>query len=197
MYTPRYFKQEIDSTVFQFIDQHGFAQIISAQDNVPEVTMVPVMLNEDKTSLLCHVAKQNSHAKLADGQTVVVAFNGPHGYISPSWYQSAGVPTWNYQAVNVYGTVTTFDTAERLHKLVESLTQKYENYQQQPWVLDYPDKMLKAIVGIEITITDIQAKFKLSQNRSPEDIQSVIHQLEARGEHALAQAMRDTNNVVD
>lgn len=106
MYVPRHFKHDVDASVFKFIEDNGFAQLISSVNDLPEVTFVPVLLSDDKTKLICHVANQNPQAKIADGQTVLVSFSGPHGYISPSWYESAGVPTWNYQAVNVYGTVT-------------------------------------------------------------------------------------------
>jgi transcriptional regulator len=190
VYIPRHFNQDIDQSVYDFIEQHGFAQLISSVNDIPSVSFLPFLLSEDKSTLLCHVAKQNNHAKLVNGQTVVVSFSGPHGYISPSWYASGGVPTWNYQAVNVYGTVTINTDLNRIKELVNRLTDKYERSLEEPWQPEYPDKMLQAISVVEITITDIQAKNKLSQNKSLEDQNSVIEALERQGNNELVQVMK-------
>lgn len=195
MYVPRHFKHDVDASVFKFIEDNGFAQLISSVNDLPEVTFVPVLLSDDKTKLICHVANQNPQAKIADGQTVLVSFSGPHGYISPSWYESAGVPTWNYQAVNVYGTVTKSTNPERLTQLVNQLTDKYERYYDVPWQPEYPDKMLRAITLLEIAITDIQAKSKLSQNRSQVDQVNVVNALKKAGNTKLAEAMKRENKL--
>ncbi|MBU2883805.1 FMN-binding negative transcriptional regulator [Psychrosphaera sp. B3R10] len=195
MYVPRHFKHDIDDSVFKFIENNGFAQLISSTNNLPEVTFVPILLNADKTKLICHVANQNPQAKIEDGQIVLVSFSGPHGYVSPSWYESAGVPTWNYQAVNVYGKVTKSRDPERLTQLVNQLTDKYERYYDAPWQPEYPDKMLRAITLLEIEITDIQAKSKLSQNRSRVDQVNVINALNKEGNTKLAEAMKKENKL--
>ena len=99
-------------------------------------------------------------------------------------------PTWNYQAVHIYGQSKCFSEPEALRELVESLTDQYESQFATPWQPEYRPAMLGAIVGIELSISDIQCKYKLSQNRSQQDQQQVIAQLEANGSHQLAEAMR-------
>ncbi len=126
-----------------------------------------------------------------EGQEVLVIFQGEHAYVSPSWYSAPGVPTWNYQAVHVYGRVNLFTCAERLASVVDSLTEKYESVFETPWQPEYKASLLSAIVGVEITISEIQAKYKLSQNRPEQDRVAVAKQLDALGYAELAEAMRE------
>lgn len=114
---------------------------------------------------------------------------GPHGYISPSWYAGAGVPTWNYQAVHLYGQCRLITDPQQLSATVEGLAEKYESGFAEPWQPQYGSSMLSAIIGIEIAISDIQCQYKLSQNRSAEDQERVIQQLQSADAHALAEAM--------
>jgi transcriptional regulator len=123
---------------------------------------------------------------------VLVTFLGPHDYISPSWYQNPGVPTWNYQAVHIYGRCHVFDDAGTLAGIVDALSRRYESAFEKPWQPQYRDAMLKAIVGVEIGIDEIECKYKLSQNRPAADQPGVVDNLERLGSHALAQAMRKT-----
>jgi transcriptional regulator len=127
-----------------------------------------------------------------EGQQVLITFQGPHDYVSPSWYQTAGVPTWNYQAVHVYGSCRVFDDAGELAAVVDSLSERYESGFETPWKPQYRDAMLKAIIGVEIEIDEIQCKYKLSQNRSEADQRQVIDQLDNLQSESLAQAMRKT-----
>lgn len=189
MYVPKHFAKTLDDEVYQFIEQNGFGQLISADNDYPEVSFVPFLIDKTRTQIQCHVAKQNPHANLQDGQIVLMSILGSHGYISPSWYRSSGVPTWNFQAVNIYGKVTRFNDKNRLDKLVSDITHKYESQQAEPWSISYPDKMLMAITGLDIEITDVQVKYKLSQNRSEDDVFNVTTQLKRQGNLALADAM--------
>lgn len=116
-------------------------------------------------------------------------FQGPHDYISPSWYQLPGVPTWNYQVVHVVGVATTWRSSKKLKCLLDTLTDKYESFFDVPWKADYNDQMLNSIIGIDVSITEVECKYKLSQNRSKEDQVQVIKQLEERGSVQLANAM--------
>ena len=136
------------------------------------------------------MAKQNPQHSDMDKQEVLVTLQGPHAYISPSWYQSPGVPTWNYQAVHIYGVCEAFDDHEKIKIIVDSLTRKFESSFQNPWQPDYKAPMLGAIVGIEVSIKEIECKYKLSQNRPAEDREQVIEQLENKGSIGLARAMR-------
>ena len=137
-----------------------------------------------------HVAKQNPQHYEIDSQEVLVTLQGPHSYVSPSWYGSPGVPTWNYQAVHIYGVCKVFTDPARMKKVVESFTNKYESSFQEPWQPEYKASMLGAIVGLEISVKEIQCKYKLGQYRSNKDQEQVAVQLEKRGSNKLAKAIR-------
>jgi len=190
MYIPRHFEVTNDDQIFAFIKDNGFGQLISSVQGKLFSSHIPFLLSSDKQKLVGHLAKQNPQHSDIDTQSVLVTLQGPHAYISPSWYRSPGVPTWNYQAVHIYGVCQVFDDREKLKILVESLTGKYESSFQVPWQPDYKASMLGAIIGIEITIDEIQGKFKLSQNRPAKDKQRVIEQLSKSGSASLARAMR-------
>jgi transcriptional regulator len=190
MYIPKYFKITDKNEQYAFIAANGFGQLISTSNDRPCSTHLPFLLSEDKTKLLAHLATQNSQVDNINGQQVLVTLQGAHDYISPSWYEGAGVPTWNYQAAHIYGVCQTFTDAERLEHVVNKLTAKYEANMPSPWQPDYNPKMLNAIIGIEISISEIQCKYKLSQNKSDQDQQQVIDQLNASGSKAVAKAMQ-------
>jgi len=136
-----------------------------------------------------HVARANALWREADGQPVLAIFQGPQAYISPNWYPSKAqhgkaVPTWNYTMVQVHGTLRAIEDPQWLRAFVTRLTERHEGGRAMPWhVADAPDDylaaMLKAIVGIEIEVTTLEGKFKLSQNRSAEDRTGVVLGLES------------------
>ena len=190
MYIPRHFEVTDHDEIFAFIEANGFGQIISSLQGKLFSTHIPFLLSSDKQKLVAHLAKLNPQHSDMDKQEVLVTLQGPHDYISPSWYQSPGVPTWNYQAVHIYGVCEVFDDPEKINIIVDSLTEKYESSFEVPWLPDYKASMLGAIVGIEINIKEIQCKYKLSQNRPEGDREQVIKQLENTGSGSLAEAMR-------
>lgn len=190
MYTPKHFAITDRQELLRFIHDNAFGQLISSCDDRPEASHLPFLLTQDGESLLCHLARQSPQLSSIDGQQVLVIFNGPHAYISPRWYASPDVPTWNYQTVHVYGRAHTFTDGERLMSLVNTLSEKYEAGAEQPWRPEYSPKLLQAIVGVKIEITEIQGKYKLSQNRSPQDRQQVVDALYAEGETAMAEAVQ-------
>ncbi len=106
-------------------------------------------------------------------------FNGPHCYISPSWYEKLGVPTWDYVTVHAYGSAKLFESNQQTAELIEKLTDKYEQGQKNPWKAknNYPDKMLNAVVGFEIVVQELQGKVKIGQNKSGEDLEGVAKAL--------------------
>jgi transcriptional regulator len=119
---------------------------------------------------------------LESGREVLCIFHGPHAYISPSWYvEQHTVPTWNYAVVHVYGIPRLVDETA-LKQIVIETTNKYESSMPKPWTIPLSerelDAMLKAIVGFTIEITRVEAKFKLGQNRSKEDQESMLKALE-------------------
>ena len=192
MYVPEKFRIAQTDEIFAFLTANAFGQLVSQHDGRPMASHLPFLVAADRGTLKCHVARQNPQWQQLEGQQVLATFLGPHDYISPSWYRGAGVPTWNYQAVHVYGRCRVFEQAEELTALVDALSGVYESRFDDPWQPRYPDSMLKAIVGIELEIDDIQCKYKLSQNRPVADHQPVIEQLEALGADQLAAAMRKT-----
>ncbi|EAR09990.1 FMN-binding negative transcriptional regulator [Reinekea blandensis] len=195
MYIPKHFRATDRAVIEAFIQQHAFGQLVSQVNDRPYVTHLPFLLSDDGQTLYAHLARQNPQLDNLGEQTVMVTFQGPHDYISPSWYEQPGVPTWNYQAVHVYGTVRRIEDAAELSALVNQLSVQYEQAQPVPWSPQYKAAMLNAIVGIAIDINDIEAKFKLSQNRSDADRQAVIARLQERSSSALAEAMQQSLNA--
>ena len=179
-----------EDEIFSFIQANSFGQIISSKNDQIFSSHIPFLLSDNKTKLIGHLTKVNPQTQDIRDAQVLITFQGAHDYISPSWYEGAGVPTWNYQAVHVYGECNTFEDPERLKEVVDTLTAKYESRFKEPWQPDYKAAMLGAIVGFEVTISDIQAQYKLSQNKSDNDRKRVIQELEGLGSIELSKAMK-------
>lgn len=190
MFIPKQFKVTDTDEIFDFVEANSFGQLISNVDGRLFSTHMPFLLSEHKDSVIGHLAIQNPQHSDLHGQDVLITLQGPHDYISPSWYASPGVPTWNYQAVHIYDKASVFSSSEGLKRIIDTLTEKYESRFSEPWQPEYKAAMLNAIVGVEVTITDIQCKYKLSQNRSSEDRAQVVDKLEQIGSHKLASSMR-------
>lgn len=159
--------------------------LITAPEGVPFVSHLPFIFHQvidAKGKLLCHMARANPQWRhFSSNSEILVVFQGPHGYVSPSWYSSPGVPTWNYAVVHLRGHPRLFKDEAELEALLEQLTQVHEARMPDPWkpslAREQRSKLLSMIVGVEIEVTSIQAKFKLSQNRSPEDQQTIDNRL--------------------
>lgn len=190
MYVPADFKITDKAEIFSFIEGNSFGQLISVLEGKLTCTHMPFLVNNDKTKLLGHLARTNPQHRDIEDQEVLITLEGPHDYISPSWYTSPGVPTWNYQAVNIYGICRVFNDTADLKSLVDQLTYKYEQALIPSWQPQYNQAMLKHIVGIEITISDTQCKYKLSQNKSQQDREQIIAALGDVQSHKLADAMK-------
>lgn len=190
MYIPRQFAITDEAEIHAFIDENGFGQLLSMVGGRLFSSHLPFLLSDCKSRLFCHLAKQNPQVSEIAGQEVLVTLQGSHDYVSPSWYETPGVPTWNYQAVHLYGNCRVMSGNNELAALLEKLTVKYEAALARPWQPDYRAALLDAIVGIEIDITEVQCKYKLSQNRSESDQINVSRQLETRGSRTLAAAMQ-------
>lgn len=189
MYIPKHFEVEDRNEVFAFVEANSFGQLISHVNGRHFSTHMPFLLSEGRDKLIGHIAAQNPQHLELEGQEVLVTLQGEHAYVSPSWYSAPGVPTWNYQALHIYGQASVFTSSEKLQAVVDALTKKYESVLPQPWQPAYNPSMLSAIIGIEITIDDIECKYKLSQNRSEQDRSQVISQLKSQGRTELAKAM--------
>ncbi len=183
MYIPQHFAEHDQAEILRFIAAHAFGTLVTVDAGIPFASHIPFLLERGKTLMLSgHLAKANPQWQhLAANPQVLAMFQGAHAYVSPTWYAGAGVPTWNYTAVHVYGKVRVIHDADWLREKVERLSAQYEGSSETAWIPAYPAKMLEAIVGFEITIESLQAKYKLSQNRSAADQRNVMQALEASG----------------
>ena len=179
MYIPEHFTQDDREVLVDLIRQHSFGTLVSVVDGSPYATHVPFLVNDNTDGLMltCHVARANPHWQSLDGKEALAIFQGPHAYISPTWYRSVNVPTWNYTAVHIYGRVSLVEDCNALHQIVLDLSDQYERNRDDPWIPDYDENMLNAIVGINIPVERIEGKFKISQNRNADDRDGVIEAL--------------------
>ena len=194
MYTPSSFKETDPQVIIDFVKAHSFGLFFSQHTETPWATHLPFMLDiqdGELIGLVTHMARANKHWRaIHPSKQVLAAFQGPHTYVTPSWYADrVTVPTWNYASVHIQGTPTVIHDVTELREIVTDLTYHHEQQVSTDWDLkegeETIDTELKAIVGIYIRITDISAKFKFNQNRSVEDQQGVIDGLEReKGEAA-------------
>lgn len=189
MYIPQHFAITDPEEVANFIRANSFGQLISLHDGAIVASLIPFIFDADAGKLIGHLAKTNPQWQQLQDQKVLISLQGDHAYVSPSWYESKGVPTWNYQVAQIEGIAECFTDPERLEWLVNTLTEQNESSYAEPWEPNYAASMLTAIVGVEITITSTQCKFKLSQNRSAADRSNVRQQLELAGHNQLAHTM--------
>jgi len=184
MYIPEFNRVRDRADTVSFVQANPFAILISASDTGPLATHIPILARDagDQVVLHGHVAKANPHWRLLEnGQESLAIFHGPHAYISPSLYEHReSVPTWNYATVHVYGHARVVtDAARLLEEMREIIHAFYPAYFAQ-WS-SLSDKfrygMLKQIVGFEMVATRIEAKFKISQNRTKADQAAVIESL--------------------
>lgn len=195
MYNPAPFPEQRIEVLHAFIREHPLAAIVSHGENGLEAAHVPVVLHPDigpRGALRCHLARLNNQWKtIQSSPSILAIFQGPHHYITPSWYPSKkehgkAVPTWNYVAVHVRGQARTFEDRDELIAHVTALTDQNEQGFEVPWSVsdaprDYIEAMAKAIVGIEISIESIEGKWKASQNRPVADRSGVVDGLKALG----------------
>lgn len=193
MYTPRAFTEEDPLELQRLIRDTRLALVVTHGPEGLQASHLPLLLKADEGphgTLYGHLARANRQWQtLAAGGEVLVIFTGGDAYVSPSFYpakaeHSKVVPTWNYLAVHAYGQAEVFDEPPRLLELVSSLTDRHEADRASPWQVtdapaDYIDGMLRAIVGFALPITRLEGKRKLSQNRSPADVQGVRQGLAA------------------
>ncbi|MFZ0138578.1 MAG: FMN-binding negative transcriptional regulator [Candidatus Sulfotelmatobacter sp.] len=187
MYIPEYFRVRDHEDAIKFMRANPFAILISSTHAGPFATHLPIFVRaekgEEKVILRGHVAKANPHWRYLEQQPqCLTIFHGPHSYISPTNYtERESVPTWNYGAVHLYGKAQVFSSPEPLHGILDELIQTFEPAYASQWAsLDesYRERMLRQIVGFEIEVTKMEAKFKLGQNRAREDQQNMIASLE-------------------
>lgn len=188
LYNPPHFRLDDIATARARMEAQPFAMLVTDSAEGPFASHLPLLFEPTPGPfgrLVGHIARANPHWKVADaGKPALAAFVGPHAYVSPNWYPSKkaegkAVPTWNYSVVQARGSLRWFDDPAELRSVVERLTDRFEGGRPAPWtVSDAPESyiaaMLRGIVGVEMTITAIEAKDKLSQNRSEEDRAGVL-----------------------
>ena len=185
MYTPPKFKVDDPAVIHSFIREHSFGLLLSLEGDEIHDTHTPFIISEDG-SLVGHIARANPQWKSwTDGSSVKVIFTGPHSYISPGYLESEfNVPTWNYTAVSVTGKLTMIEDETRVLEFLDALVAENE-VAELPWKLDRSDerymKLLSGIVVFAISMDRVEASFKLNQNKSTEDQQSVVSSLQSSG----------------
>jgi transcriptional regulator len=191
MYIPKAFREDALATLHGLMQQYSFATLITQHDGAPFASHLPLLLQADAGpygTLLGHMARANPQwHDFAAGQEALVIFQGPHAYVSPSWYAvHPSVPTWNYAAVHAYGVPQVMDDSAALYTLLQALVQTYEAPSARPWTFDLPDEylrhMMQGIVGFTMPITRLEGKYKLSQNRPTQDYPRIVEALQQQGE---------------
>jgi transcriptional regulator len=198
MYVPPLFAVEDLGRLHDFMEEFNFATIVTQRDGELIASHIPFLLDrsvEPYGVLRAHIAIRNPQIKdLQSGSKALVIFQGPHAYVSPSWYVNPqNVPTWNYTVVHATG-VPKIGNKAAMIALLKDLTAKHEGSFEQPWDFDpnaqWVQKMLMDIVAFEIKIEKLEGKFKLNQNRKPEDREGVIQTLSA-SDDPLQKAVAD------
>ncbi|WNL45065.1 FMN-binding negative transcriptional regulator [Dyella sp. BiH032] len=207
MYLPRSFQETREDALRALIRSYPFATVVTTGETGVTANHLPLELVDGR--LHGHVARVNELAE-AGGTEVLAIFQGPDAYVSPNWYPSKHetgreVPTWNYAVVHVRGTLRVVEDKAWLRALLDRLTDRHEAAQAQPWRVDdapadHVDKMLGAIVGLDIAIERIEAKFKLSQNHPARNRAGVVEGLRERAhrhDRDLADLMTATKELTD
>ena len=193
MYIPEHFLVRDHPDALAFMRANPFTILVSTTDDGPFATHLPLVTREtaDHLVLRGHVAKANPHWRYLEQQPLCMTiFHGPHSYISPTNYNTREVvPTWNYGAVHAYGNARVFAAPEELLGVLHELIPMFEPSYADQWASlseTYRDRMLSHIVGFEITVTKIEAKFKLSQNRTKDEQEKVIQSLNSARDTAIS-----------
>ncbi|HEY5881392.1 MAG TPA: FMN-binding negative transcriptional regulator [Nakamurella sp.] len=202
MYVPKHFAVS-DDDVARLLHGHSAADLVTATADGLVATFLPFLFDRTVGAhgvLQGHVARNNDQWRRPPVGEALVIVRGPDAYVSPSWYPAKAehgrvVPTWNYVTAHVYGRLVVHDDPVWVEDLVRRLTAKHEAGRAEPWSVDDPPErfvagQLRAIVGVEVLISRIEAKAKLSQNRSDADIDGVIEGLAADGDEASSAAVR-------
>jgi transcriptional regulator len=201
MYTPAHFSVD-DESAAEFLATIEVADLVTVTDDGLVATFLPLIFDPERGehgTLLGHVARSNDQWKRRPHGEAMVIVHGENAYVTPSWYATKRehgrvVPTWDYTTAHVYGELEVHDDPAWVGALVRRLTERHESRRAKPWSVDdmpeeFHEGQLRAIVGVELHVSRIEAKFKLSQNRSAEDIDGVVRGLEDDGLPHLAETV--------
>lgn len=199
MYIPKHFEPDDQAAQF-FLDAINSGHLVTNSTSGLASTFIPVLYRTASKSIVGHLARGNPQWSLATAQEALFITTVNDAYISPSWYASKQlhgkvVPTWDYMIAHVYGDLIIHDDVDWLRAQVSALTDKFESARPKPWKLDdapetYVAAQLKAIVGIEIKVTWLEVSFKMSQNKTNEDLDGVIEGLMQEGKRAISEQVK-------
>ncbi|NKB60342.1 MAG: FMN-binding negative transcriptional regulator [Alphaproteobacteria bacterium] len=209
MYVPADNREDDIGVLHTTMRKIGAAAVVGQGPDGIVATHVPIELDSNAGPygvIRCHFARANPHADLITaGKEVLLIFQGQQGYITPNWYPSKhqtgkAVPTWNYVAIHAYGMAETYEDPEKLKTHLAAMTDHFESPYAVPWKIDdapdgFIDGMARAIVGIEIPITRLEGKWKMSQNKSVNDALGVVNGLRAQGDDTMAELVVSANDL--
>ncbi len=200
MYTPKLYREEDHAKILEFLRQNEFATVVAYDGEKPTASHLLVEVVEDDGRLLIngHMSKANPLWKSfeRDAEALVI-FQGAHTYISPTWYNHVNVPTWNYQAIHIYGKPRIVEGHAEVYDLLKNLIARHESaadYSLETLPQDFVEKEMRGVVAFQVEVTRVEANFKLSQNRNDEDHRNIVAKLDEREDemsHAVAEAMRE------
>jgi len=199
MYISKLYREEDRGKILEFLKQNEFATLVTYDGEKPTAShlLMEVMENGEWLFVNGHMSRANPLWKTFENNPeVLVIFQGPHTYISPTWYNHVNVPTWNYQAVHVYGSPRIVTDHAETYDLLKKLIDRHEaerQYKLETLPQDFVEKEMKGIVAFQIEVTRIEANYKLSQNRNDEDYHNIVSRLEERDDemsHGVADAMK-------
>jgi transcriptional regulator len=198
MFVPKLYREEDRAKILEFLKQNEFATLVTYDGEKPAASHLLMEVVEDGENLFVngHMSKVNPLWKTFEkNPEVLVIFQGPHTYISPTWYNHVNVPTWNYQAVHIYGRPRIVTEQKETYGILSRLVARNESnavYRLETLPKEFVAKEIKGIVAFQVEVTRIEANYKLSQNRNDEDYQNIISRLHERADemsHGVADAM--------
>lgn len=203
MYIPKDFKIDDENIIYDIMEKNSFATVFSQHKGRPYATHLPLTLNREEQVLYGHFARSNPQWSDILNQEVLVIFQGPHSYISPSWYETdRAVPTWNYVSVHVFGQIEIVENEEVLIDSLRNMVKTYEkptsSYNLEKIDARYIEGLSKGIVGFRIKFSSVEGKWKLSQNHPAERRELIIKQLEqipSENSKQIAEYMKETRGT--
>ena len=203
MYISKLYREEDREKILEFLRQNEFATLVTYDGEKPTAShlLMEVMEKDGELFVNGHMSKANPLWKTFEKNLeVLVIFQGPHTYISPTWYNHVNVPTWNYQAVHIYGKPRIVTDYNETYDILSRLILRNESnpaYRLESLPQDFVQKEMKGIVAFQIEVTRIEANYKLSQNRNDADYHNIVSRLEEREDemsHGVAEAMKGQRN---
>jgi transcriptional regulator len=203
MHIPSAFAVTDPDHLWDFVEAHSFAMLVSSEGGrllATHMPLVPERSSGAQGRLLGHLARANGQWRSMAGQEVLCVFSGPHAYVSPSWYETENVvPTWNYVAVHVYGACRIVEDKSATADILARYVALYERSREPAWSLDtstrFFDRLVEMVVGFHVDVTRIEGSWKLSQNHPRERQEKVAAQLARRSDEnsqQIARLMRES-----